>query len=104
MRRKDRQNFPPRQHTTQIDEPVGLAQLWNLRCSVDSPAHGYAYSTIGGDSHIDEWVNFGIAEGILTHEYRDKLDRFMNMSRSDANQWLMNHLSRHQEYKRSSRS
>ena len=100
MRRKDRQNFPPRSHTTQIDEPVGLPQLWDLRCSLDAASNGYAYSTIGGDSHIEEWVNFGIQEGLLTHEYRDTLDRHMNMSRAKANQWLMERLSQHQKWNR----
>ena len=92
MRNQDRRVFPARGRTSQTDESVGLSQLWDLRCSRDSAANGYAYSTIGRDQHIDAWVDFGIEEGLLSHDHRDKLDRFMNMGRGEANHWLMEKL------------
>ena len=97
MRKKDRKCFPVRSDSSQTDKSIGLSQLWRLRCSRDRPNIGYAYSTIGADDHVDDhvdaWVDFGVDEGLLSHEYRDKLDRYMQMNRGEANNWLMQKLA-----------
>lgn len=93
MRRIDRNSILARPRSRRTDESVGLAQLWDLRCALDVEDNGYRYSTIGSDEHIDTWVDFGITEGLLSHSHRDNLDRWMEMGRTPANNWLMDRLA-----------
>ena len=93
MRRQDRKGILIRERSSQIDQSIGLPQLWDLRCGLDVEDNGYRYSTIGADEHISAWVDYGIDEGLLSHSHRDDLDRWMNMGRTPVNNWLMERLA-----------
>ena len=72
-----------------MDQPVGLAQLYDLRCRNDNQGvHGYLYSVIGVDEVVSFWNTYGITEGLMSHAWRDELDRLMVLPRSEGNKLL----------------
>ena len=72
-----------------MDQPVGLAQLYELRCRNDNQGeHGYMYSVIGVDETVNFWNQYGVTEGLMTHGWRDELDRLMILPRSEGNKLL----------------
>ena len=46
------------------------------------------YSIIGVDETVAQWNQFGITEGLMTHAWRDELDRLMVLPRSEGNKLL----------------
>ena len=88
-RELERQKYPTRSRTTRIDQPIGISQLYELRCQDDRSAHqGYKYSIIGTDETAYAWNDFGIREGLMSHQWRDELEELMELSRGDGNKLL----------------
>ena len=72
---------------------MDLGQLYQLRLANDSPVDGgFSYAGLGSNNFVDAWVNFGVTSGMLTHHWRDQLDRYSDMGRSEANRILMDAL------------
>ena len=86
-----RLKYPRRARATEVDKPIDLAQLYGLRCkndrSKDDPT-AYQYSVIGVDETARVWNNFGVYEGLMTHPWRDELERLMDLPRGDAHKLL----------------
>ena len=86
-----RQKYPSRVRTTEVDKPIGLSQLYQLRCSNDRSKEdptAYQYGVIGVDDTARAWNEFGIFEGFMTHTWRDELERLMDLSRADGQKLL----------------
>ena len=72
---------------------VDLAQLHRLRLDNDTPIQGgFSYAAVGSNQFVDTWVDFGVREGLLSHQWRDDLDYYMELGRGEANKILLDFL------------
>ena len=85
----ERNNYPNRRRATAVDQPIGLAQLYQIRSDNDrKDKNAFKYGIVGVDTTCNAWNNFGIYEGLMTHPWRDELERLMMLSRGDGNKLL----------------
>ena len=85
----ERRKYPHRNRSTRIDQSVGLAELYELRCQNDrSGGYSFTYGVIGVDEAARAWNDFGIREELMTQQWRDELDRLMVLPRGDGNKLL----------------
>ena len=85
----ERHRYPNRQRATAVDQPIGLAQLYQIRSSNDrKDPNAFKYDVIGVDATVSAWNSFGIQEGFMTHGWRDELERLMMLPRGEGNKLL----------------
>ena len=61
------------------------------------------YSVIGVDETVTQWNQFGITEELMSHAWRDELDRLMVLPRSEGNKLLVDKEAAFQQRRSQSR-
>ena len=85
----ERTSYPSRNRATEVDQPIGLSQLYKIRSENDRKGKdAFKYDIIGIDTTCRAWNTFGIQEGLMTHAWRDELERLMVLPRADGNKLL----------------
>ena len=78
-----------------ISDLIDLGQLHRLRLENDTPVSGgFSYAAVGSNQWVNTWIDLGVREGLLSHSWRDELDRCMDMGRGEANRILLDALDR----------
>lgn len=86
--------YPERPTPEHLDDRVDLAQLRAIRIATEAANTTCPYGIVGVDDHVDDWVQFGRTEGLLTDAWKRKLVELMNMGRAAGNKVLMSRLRR----------
>ena len=69
-----------------IDQPVDPWVLHRLRLENDFPkSTGYSYRTLASESHVDDWIQYGLEQQLYNHDWLDHLDQVLLYSRTEAN-------------------
>ena len=84
MSRTERQLYRPEPSNRSINDTIDLGQLYDLRLA-DFPA----YAVLGSHQLTDQWIDHGVEQGLLPHDWRDEIDLALTMDRSDANRLLL---------------
>ena len=87
-----------------LDCAIGLSQLYQIRSSNDrNGPNDFKYGIIGVDTTVNSWNQFGIYEGLMTHQWRDELERLMILPRGEGNKLLADKADRQARAKMASR-
>ena len=84
MSRTERRLYKHEPRSQSLKDTIDLGHLYDLRLA-DFPA----YAVLGSHQLTDQWLEYGVEQGLLPHDWRDEIDLLLEMDRADANRLLL---------------
>ena len=81
--------YPTRAAPASLSDPVDLVQLTAIRTATEPANTACPYGVVGNDDSVNAWIEFGETQGLLTDEWKNRLNELTVMGRADANRILM---------------